>query len=280
MHRPRRRQAGRRLRIDRAGNLGQARDRRVLARRRHGLLERRLVDVGEAHPLHRVEVVEIAPELLEAVRGRQRVGVVAEVVLAELAGGVAEVVEELGDRRGAGLEVGRAARQLRRDHAGPERVHAGEEGVAPGGAALLGVVVGEERAFLADAVDVRRLADHQAAVVDRRLHVADVVAHDEEDVGLGLLLRRHRPRGGGDRHRQPPHGDKRAETTPSCQPSHCFRSPVGLRPPRAEGNPRSVAPVPVGAGASGPPRRERRAPESARPQSSRRRARCGSFITS
>ena len=74
-------------------------------------------------------------------------------------------------------------------------MHAGEEGVAPGGAALLGVVVGEERAFLADPVDVGRLADHQAAVVDRRLHVADVVAHDEEDVGLGLLLgrrRRHR----------------------------------------------------------------------------------------
>ena len=34
MHRPRRRQADRRLRIHRAGNLGQARDRRVLARRR------------------------------------------------------------------------------------------------------------------------------------------------------------------------------------------------------------------------------------------------------
>ena len=36
-----------------------------------------LIDVGEAHPLHRVQVVEIAPEFLEAVRGRQRIGVVA-----------------------------------------------------------------------------------------------------------------------------------------------------------------------------------------------------------
>src|SRR5262249_6752888 len=34
----------------------------------------------------------------------------------------------------------------------------------------------------------RRLAYHQAAVVDARLHPADVVAHDEEDVGLLLLL--------------------------------------------------------------------------------------------
>ena len=40
---------------------------------------------------------------------------------------------------------------------------------------------------LPDAVDVGRLADHQAAVVDARLHPADVVAHDEQDVGLLLL---------------------------------------------------------------------------------------------
>jgi hypothetical protein len=43
--------------------------------------------------------------------------------------------------------------------------------------------------FIANAVDVRRFPDHQAAVVDARLHPADVVAHDEEDVGLLLLLR-------------------------------------------------------------------------------------------
>ena len=58
--------------IDRPRNLGQAGDRRVLARRGDGLLGRRLVDVGEAHALHRVEVVQVAPELLEAVRRRQR----------------------------------------------------------------------------------------------------------------------------------------------------------------------------------------------------------------
>ena len=148
----------------------------------------RPVDVGEAHPLHRVEVVEIAPELLEAVRRRQRVGVVAQMVLAELAGAVAEIVQELGHRRRAGPQVARAARQLRRDHAGAQGMHAGEEGVAPGGAALLGIVVGEHRPLLADPVDVGRLADHQAAMVDRGLHLADVVAHDEQDVGLLRLL--------------------------------------------------------------------------------------------
>ena len=45
----------------------------------------------------------------------------------------------------------------------------------------------EDRAFIADAVDVGRLTNHQAAVIDARLHPADVVAHDEQDVGLVLL---------------------------------------------------------------------------------------------
>ena len=146
-----------------------------------------LVDVGEAHLLHRVEVIEIAPVFLEAVRGRQRRGVVAEMVLAELAGVVAEVEQEFRERRRAGPQIGRAAGQLRRDHAGAQRIHAGEEGVAARGAALHGDIVHEDRAFVADAVDVGRFAHHQAAVVDARLHPADVVAHDEEDVGLGLL---------------------------------------------------------------------------------------------
>ena len=131
-------------------------------------------------------MIEIAPELLETVRGRQGVGMVAQMVLAELAGVVAEIQEELGEHRRAGLQIARAAGQLRHDHAGPERLHAGDEGVAPGGAALLGVIVGEHRTFLAEAVDVGRLADHQATMVDRRLHPADVVTHDEQDVGLLL----------------------------------------------------------------------------------------------
>ena len=108
-HRPRRRQAGGGCRIDGRRILLEPGDRRVAADRRDSLLGRGLVDVGEAHPLHRVEVVEIAPELVEAVGGRQRVGVVAEVVLAELAGVVAEIAQEPGERRRAGPQVGGAA---------------------------------------------------------------------------------------------------------------------------------------------------------------------------
>jgi hypothetical protein len=106
------------------------------------------------------------------------------VVLAELTGVVAEVEQELGDRRRAGPQVRRAARELRRDHTGAERIHAGEESIASRGAALLRVIGHQDRTFIADAINVGRFADHPAAVVDTRLHQADVIAHDEEDVGF------------------------------------------------------------------------------------------------
>src|SRR5215467_4765417 len=54
------------------------------------------------------QVVQVAPELLEAVRRRQRVSMVTEMVLAELAGVVAQVMEELCERRRAGSQVRRA----------------------------------------------------------------------------------------------------------------------------------------------------------------------------
>ena len=86
-----------RLGVDGARNLRQARDRCVLARWCDCLLRRGLVDVGEAHLLHGIEVIEIAPKFLEPVRRRERRGVISEMVLAELACGVAEIEQELGE---------------------------------------------------------------------------------------------------------------------------------------------------------------------------------------
>jgi hypothetical protein len=77
-----------------------------------------LIDVGEADLLHGIEVIEIAPIFLESMRGRQSGGVIAQVVLAELTRGVAEIMQELGECRCAGPQIAWAAGKLRRDHPG------------------------------------------------------------------------------------------------------------------------------------------------------------------
>src|SRR5215510_10085653 len=101
--RARRGHTDRGFRVHGAGDLGQTGDGRVLAGWSKALGRWVLVDVGEAHRLHGVEVVEVAPELLETVRGRQGRGVIAQVVLAELAGIVAKVDQKLGECGSAGL---------------------------------------------------------------------------------------------------------------------------------------------------------------------------------
>ena len=53
------------------------------------LVQQLLRIVGMRRVFHRVEVIEVAEELVEAVHGRQELVVIAEMVLAELAGGVA-----------------------------------------------------------------------------------------------------------------------------------------------------------------------------------------------
>ncbi len=56
--------------------------------------------VGVRRVFHRVQVIQVAEELVEAVDGGQKLVAVAEVVLAELAGGVAQRLECGGDRAG------------------------------------------------------------------------------------------------------------------------------------------------------------------------------------
>ena len=48
--------------------------------------------------------------------------------------------------------------------------------------------VHEDATFVSDAVNVRSFPDHQATMIDARLHPADIIAHDEQDVGF--LVRR------------------------------------------------------------------------------------------
>ena len=174
------------------------------ARPELGAVGRVLRIVGQLRLFLGVEVVEVAEELVEAVDGRQRLVAVADVVLAELAGGVAEVLEQAADR---GIELAHAHRRAGEadlGQPGADAVLAGEERRAAGGARLLAVVVEEAHALLGDAVDVGRLVAHQAVAVGADVGDADVVAEDDEDVRLvacaGLRVcsprRRHGCQGG------------------------------------------------------------------------------------
>ena len=136
------------------------------AARAEALLElRRLGILRILRLLLGVQVIEVAEELVEAVHGGQVLVAVAEVVLAELAGDVAVVLEQIGDGRILRLQPELGARQTDLQQAGAERVLPGDEGGAAGRAALLPVVVREQRTFCGDPVDVGSAVAHHSAVV-------------------------------------------------------------------------------------------------------------------
>ena len=106
------------------------------------------------------------------------------MVLAELSGGIAEILEQTADR---GIQLAHAHRRAGEadlGQAGANAVLAGEEGRAARGARLLAVIVQEFDALAADAVDVRRLVAHQAVGVGADVGDADIVAPDDEDIRL------------------------------------------------------------------------------------------------
>jgi hypothetical protein len=70
-----------------------------------------------------VQVVQVAEELVEAVHRRQMLVAVAEVVLAELAGAVAERLQRLGDRDVLGLQAEFRARQADLGQSGAQAAH-------------------------------------------------------------------------------------------------------------------------------------------------------------
>ena len=125
----------------------------------------------------------------------QKFVAVAEVVLAELSGGVTERLECFRYRHVFCMEAHVGTRLADLRQAGADRRLPGDEGGAAGGATLLGVIVGENRTLSADAINVRRPVTHDAEVVGADVEPADVVGHDHKNVWLasrwsgGLLLR-------------------------------------------------------------------------------------------
>ena len=135
-----------------------------------------------------IEMVEVAEELVEAVHGRQEFVSVAKMVLAELSGGVPLRLEKFGDGRILCGQPFLRSRQTHLQKSGPQRTLSGDECRAARGAGLLSIIIGEYRALIGDAVDVGRAVAHHAAIVGADVPIADIVGHDDKDVGLLRLL--------------------------------------------------------------------------------------------
>src|SRR5436309_14953300 len=101
---------------------------------------------------------------------------IAEMVLAELACDVALRFEQFRDRHIPCLQTFLSARQSTLEQSGAQTRLTGDEARAPGGTALLAIPAGEQRAFLRDAINVRRLVAHDALVVSAGVPVADFIA--------------------------------------------------------------------------------------------------------
>jgi hypothetical protein len=140
-----------------------------------------------------VQVVEVPEELVEPVDRGQVLVLVAEVVLSELAGDVAERFEQLGNGDVLGLEADIRAGHTHLGQTGSVGALTGDEGRAAGRAALLAVGIGEAHAFVGDAVDVGRAVAHQPVAVAAEVGDADVIPPDDKNVGLLLFCHKTPP---------------------------------------------------------------------------------------
>jgi hypothetical protein len=91
-------------------------------------------------------VIEVAEELVETVRSRQMLVAIAEVVLAELAGGITVCLKNVCDAGIMRPETKFCTRQTDLGEAGANRRLSGDESSAASGAALLAIPVSKNGA--------------------------------------------------------------------------------------------------------------------------------------
>src|SRR5215475_9585537 len=113
---------------------------------------------------------------------------VTEVILAELASGIAERFEQFGNSGIFGTHARRGAWQADLTQTRAEDALAHNEHRAAGGTALLGIVVGENHALVSDAVDVRGAVSHHALRIGADVRLADVITPDDENIRLPRSL--------------------------------------------------------------------------------------------
>ena len=116
--------------------------------------------------------------------GGQVLVAVAKVILAKLAGGVTQRLEQFGDGGILGLKTDVHTRHTDLGQARAIGALAGDEGGSAGCTTLLTVRIGETHAFVGDAVDVGGTIAHQTIAVATQIGDADVIAPDDQDVGF------------------------------------------------------------------------------------------------
>src|SRR5262249_12760415 len=150
--------------------------------------------------LHCIEVIEIPEELIEAVQRRQELIEVAQMVLAELAGGVTHGFQHGGNSRRGIRHADRRASLTDSSQSSADREFAGDEVRTTRRAARFGIIIGTSDRLRRQPIEVGGSTSNYSWIVDADVCPADVVPHDEDNVGPLLLLR-------GSRHARRRHGD-------------------------------------------------------------------------
>src|SRR5439155_7851148 len=152
------------------------------------------------------EVIEVAKKFVETVDSGQELIEIAEMVLAELAGGVALRFERRGYRASLRWNPDLGTRLADCGHACANRKLTHDEVRASRRATGLGVIVGEQHSLLGHLIEVRRSPSHHAAMVGADVPHTDVITHDEQDVWFFVLRLgwsdRAKKRSGGNKQRQ------------------------------------------------------------------------------
>lgn len=103
-----------------------------------------------------IQMIKITVELIETMCGRQELIEISQMVLAELATGVAMRLQQLGECWVFVLQALFCPGHSNGQEPGPERMLSGNKGCTTGGTALLSVIVSEKSTFLCNSVNVRR----------------------------------------------------------------------------------------------------------------------------
>jgi len=140
-----------------------------------------------------VEVVEVAEEFIKTVIGGEHFITVTQVILAELTGGIALSLEQTGNGGIFFLHALFGAGQPHFGKTGAEDALAHDKGGTSRGTGLFSIIVGKGHALFGDAVDIGGLVPHHAVGIVTDVGLADIIAPDDQDVGLLCLCGTNRP---------------------------------------------------------------------------------------